>query len=333
MPASQLERFQIQDPLHGAVSCVAISPPVARDSLPLCLFLYGGGGSSETLAAIQPLLDQWWTSGALPALLLATPDVGPWSFYLDDPARGLGWESFVSQRFIPSLQTRLGASAAASVGLVGTSMGGYGALKIAFAQPARFAAVAAITPMLEPTLDAAECPLRNRFHYPPEVPQALLGLDRDAELYRRDHPAARARRNAERLRESELAIYFEAAGQDAFNAQDGAEFLHRVLWDLDIAHEYHLRRDSDHVGPDYIERLLSALRWTADQLVLREQPALDATELAWQHWLDNPGSVPPQRPLAVTSPLMPRLLRAQLSAASRRAEQLDPAFRRRYGRL
>src|SRR5271156_5002358 len=32
------------------------------------------------------------------------------------------------------------------------------------------------------------------------------------------------------------------------NAHDGAEFLHRVLWELDLSHEYHLVRSADHGG-------------------------------------------------------------------------------------
>ena len=33
------------------------------------------------------------------------------------------------------------------------------------------------------------------------------------------------------------------------NAQDGAEFLHRVLWELDLPHDYHGAAAADHLGP------------------------------------------------------------------------------------
>jgi S-formylglutathione hydrolase FrmB len=42
-------------------------------------------------------------------------------------------------------------------------MGGYGALKIAFAQPEAFKGLAAVEPMLEPALRAADVRPRNRF--------------------------------------------------------------------------------------------------------------------------------------------------------------------------
>jgi S-formylglutathione hydrolase len=53
-----------------------------------------------------------------------------------------------------------------------------------------------------------------------------------------------------------------AARACKLNAHDGAEALHRELWQLDIRHEYHLLRDADHVGPTLAPRLLEAFRWT-----------------------------------------------------------------------
>jgi S-formylglutathione hydrolase len=299
MPEPQVQRFEVVDPVHGRVPCAAVTP--ASDApRATCLFLYGGGGSRETLVEIAPLLHAWWQGARLPPMAIVTPDVGPWSFYLDDPARGMGWETFVAERLIASCGAR-------PIGAVGISMGGYGALKIAFARPRLFAAVAAVSPMIEPAVEAHQVPLRNRYHYPAEVPQALLGPERDAELYRRDHPAARARANAAALRASELAIYLDAAGADALHAQDGAEHLHRALWDLDVAHEYRLRRDADHVGPDLIDRLADAFAWAGDRLVPR------------------PSTAPDPDPRAQ--------LRAHLEPLRRAAEPLDPTFARRYGVL
>jgi S-formylglutathione hydrolase len=325
-----MHRFDVADPIHGLVPCAAIVP---RDAgpLPLCLFLYGGGGSRESLADIQPLLESWWASGRLPPLLVATPDVGAWSFYLDDAARGLGWESFITQRFVAHL--RAAFDVAPATGLVGISMGGYGALKIAFARPQEIAAVAAISPMIEPAFEAAEVRPRNRYHYPPQVPQALLGLERDAALFRADHPAGRAMAHADALRNSELGIYIDAAGNDALHAHDGAEYLHRVLWGLDVAHEYRLRRDADHVGPDLLERLFDAFAWVGGRIGPRVSAPWTDAERAWERWLDGDRASAPPAPLAPTSRLFPRLLRAQLAAERTAAEALDATWSRRYGLL
>lgn len=327
---SRLERFEVSDPVHGRVPCTALVPagPFAER---LCLFLYGGGGSAELLAQLQPLFDGWWASGALPPLAIATPDVGPFSFYLDDPARGLGWESFVATRFIAAVRARLACQARPA--LLGISMGGYGALKIAFARPSEFAAVASISPMIEPAFEADQVRPRNCFHYPPDVPQALLGLSRDAALYRSDAPVARARRNAAELRQAKLPIWIDAAGRDAFNAHDGAEFLHRVLWELDVPHDYRLRAEADHSGPDFVARMLEAFDWAATRLGAHPNAPLDAHELAWSRWLDGRSPTPPSAPPTPASPLFPRWLRAQVADARAAATRIDPTLARHYGIL
>jgi S-formylglutathione hydrolase len=334
MNQAGMSRFEVTDPIHGPVPCAALLPTAVTSPLPLCLFLYGGGGSRESLAELQPLVESLWQSGRLPPLLLATPDVGPFSFYLDDPKRGLGWESFIVERFIPSLGHRFSSlQPTAAVGLVGVSMGGYGCLKIALARPGAFAAVAAISPMIEPAHEVEQVRPRNRYHYPPPVPQALLGPDRDVELYRADHPAVRALRHAAELRGSALAIYIDAAGRDALHAHDGAEYLHRVLWDLDVAHEYRLRRDADHIGPDLVERLAEALVWVGTRVVPPAAAPLSELESAWQDWLDGRSAEPPAAPLAPVSRLFGRLLRTQLTAARRTAEACDSTVSRRNGLL
>lgn len=292
MTHARLLRFDLEDPVHARVPCAALIP----DSEPhaVCLLLYGGGGSPEMLADLQPTFEAAWSRAQLEPCILITPDVGPWSFYLDDPPRGYAWESFIVQRLVPHAR-ELGRTSGA-LGIAGMSMGGYGALKLAFKHPQLFAAVGAVSPMLEPyAQDPNTVSARNRFFYPPEVPQALLGTPRDVALYRADHPIERARA----LRQGELAIYIDAAGEDAVNAHDGAESLHRALWDLDIAHEYHLRRDSDHAGPDLASRVVSALHWVVQHL----QPTA-----------------------AVPSPL-----REQLAPQRTAAARQDPSVHRRYG--
>jgi S-formylglutathione hydrolase len=334
MSAPTLQRFEVADPIHGRVPCAALLP--ARDAAPraVCLFLYGGGGSRESLAEIEPLLRAWSQSERLAPMIIATPDVGPWSFYLDDPQRGLGWESFVAKRMTAYLQREFCGGVTLPLGAVGISMGGYAALKLALVRPRTFAAVAAISPMIEPAFEAAEVRPRNRYHYPAEVPQALLGAQRDPALYRADHPAGRAQRNANALRASELAVYIDAAGADALHAHDGAEHLHRVLWDLDVPHEYHLRRDSDHVGPDLIARLEQAFTWVSERVAPAPSPQLNESERAWLLWLDGDrSSSPPPAMLPPTSPLFSRVLRAQLDPLRRAAEASDPSFERRYGLL
>jgi S-formylglutathione hydrolase len=303
MTDAAIARFELAHEVHGPIPCVVLQPDLRSTRLPVCLFLYGGGGHPENLTQLAPILLQRWREERLAPMLIACAGVPPFCFYLDDAERGMHWESVVSDRLLSAVRSRFNVSDAN--GLVGISMGGYGALKIAFAQSATFRAVAAVAPMLEPALCADGAPLRNRFHYPHDVPAALLGAQRDAALYAADHPAQRAIQQASAIRTRELGIYLDAGGGDALNAHDGAEFLHRVLWDLDIRHDYHLLRAADHVGPSVLPRLLRAFAWVAEQLT---QP------------LTQPSTEE-------------QALRDMLAAARERAAQQDETVTRSYGRL
>ena len=171
---SDLASGHLPEPVPYAV----ITPPGYRESgpLPLCLVLMGGGGGRQSLVDCQPLFDQWWAEGSLAAMVFATPSAGL-SYYLEDSDGGVRWESFLVDDFIPHLRATCNVgSDRRSTAITGISMGGYGALKIAFARPERFAAVAAINPMLEPGYRDAEIGARNRIHHTSGGRQYLLAL-------------------------------------------------------------------------------------------------------------------------------------------------------------
>ncbi len=115
----------------------ALIIPPGTGPFPLCIVLMGGGGSRQSLIDCQPLFDRWWAEGTVAPMIFATPSAGM-SYYLD-------WDSFVIDDFIPHLRATCNVGVTA---ISGISMGGYGALKIAFAHPEKFAAVAVMNPML-----------------------------------------------------------------------------------------------------------------------------------------------------------------------------------------
>jgi S-formylglutathione hydrolase len=188
-------------------------------------------------------------------------------------------------------------------------MGGYGALKIAFAHPELFAAVTAMNPMIEPALSDAAISARNRIHHASGGPARLIGPSRDPDLFAANNPANRAIANAVRIRESGLPIYIEAGDNDFVNAHDGTEFLHRVLWDLDISHEYHLVRGADHGGPTFRPRMRATYAWLSAVLNERTLGEPSAEQLT----LDA--------------------IRAQIEPLREQAAASDPATRRRFGVL
>jgi S-formylglutathione hydrolase len=242
----------------------------------------GAGGTRDNLADLQPVFDGWWKDGLFPPMIVAVPSPGM-DYYLEDGAGGLRWDSFLAADLIPTVRAMLGASDVSVI--AGISGGGYGALKLAFARPEIFSAVAAMQPMLEPGLREADVGARNRLHHTAGGPPQIVGPARDGAIWEANNPANRARANAEAIRNSGLAIYIDAAGQDFLNAHDGAEFLHRTLWDLDIPHEYRLVRDADHGGPTMRPRLGAMFAWLGAVL---SPPAADAAvEEAAAGWLKS----------------------------------------------
>jgi len=302
--ASDVELSQVSSGhVSAVVEYAAITPAGGDGPLPLCIVLMGGGGSRQSLVDCQPLFVKWWQEGTLAPMVFATPSAGM-SYYLEDPA-GERWESFLMEHFVPHLRRTLNISARTAI--TGISMGGYGALKIAFAHPENFAAVAAMNPMIEPGFSDAEIGARNKIHHATGGPARLIGPSRDPDLFAANNPANRARANRSRICESGLPIYIEAGDNDFVNAHDGTEFLHRVLWDLDLSHEYHLVRGADHGGPTFRPRMRATYAWVSAALAAQTAAEPTAEEMALE------------------------AIRAQLEPLRDRAAASDPTTRRRFG--
>jgi S-formylglutathione hydrolase len=322
--------------LPETVPYALITPPGYKTStpLPLCLMLMGGGGSRQNLVDCQPLFESWWAEGTLPPMVVATPSPGM-SYYLEDSLGSIRWDSFLVEEFVPHLRARCSVSSdRGSTVITGISIGGYGALKTAFAHSDQFGVVAAMQPMLEPGFQDADVGARNRLHHLAGSPPQLVGPARDRSLLESNSPANRARANAELMRKSGLAIYIDAGDDDFLNAHDGAEFLHRVLWDLDVSHEYHLVRGADHGGPTLRPRMRAMYAWVGSVLTAIQSAAAEPTaeERAVNAWIDSGmAGIPPAA--APSSREFLSILKAQLRPIRDQAAAADPTTTRRYGVL
>ncbi len=322
----------------------AILPPHYEKGgpIPLCLVLHGGGGTHQNLVDSKPIYDELWASGALPPMVLASASISPLGFYLDHPGNKVRWETFIAHDFIAHLRRtyKVGNDRNSTI-ITGISMGGHGSLRIAFRNPDRFAAVAVLEPAVDPALRLDDVTERNHFFYPPVLKSGgdasadlFVGTSRDAELFKANNPASVAVANADAIRKSGLAIYIEAGDDDVFNLHDGAEFLHRVLWDLDISHEYHMVRGADHVGPSLRPRMLETYSWVGSILTrpTSQDDQVTAAEHAWVEWMESPAKGNPPL-IDPASPAMIRAYRTWLASARKKAAEVDPTTNRRYGIL
>jgi S-formylglutathione hydrolase len=305
----------------------AVLAPDWEEPLPLCILLLGAGGMRDSMVDLQPLFDQWWADNAVPPMIIATPTAGL-DYYMEVPAGPVRWDSFLAGDLVPHLRSAFNTSACTVI--AGISGGGYGGLKLAFTHSHLFAAVAAMQPMLEPGLRESDVGPRNRLHHSAGGPPQLIGLARDPALWESNNPANRVRANAPRIRDSGLAIYLEAGDRDFLNAHDGAEFLHRVLWDLDLSHEYHLVRGADHGGPTMRPRLRAMFAWFGSLW----NPALPdaAAEEAAAVWLQSGMRGKPPAGATTTNAFI-RSLRAGFEPLRAQAAQSDPTTNLTFGRL
>lgn len=195
-------------------------------------------------------------------MVVATPSVTPRCFYMDFKDGSEKWESFLMGPFRDHLQKTYNASSDPKKNLLmGASMGGMGSLRLGFKYPQRFGGLAAQEPGIEPILHWKDMQVRHRFWRADGLFEAAFGKPVDPQYWEANNPASIAKANAKGLIASGLQIYMDAGDEDMFLLHEGTEFLHRVLWDAGVKHEYHLVRGADHVGRTLRPRSIEALEF------------------------------------------------------------------------
>ncbi|WP_445376260.1 alpha/beta hydrolase [Niveispirillum fermenti] len=250
----------------GDVAVQLYTPPGygQGQALPLMLFLHGGNGSEKDLLAFTPAIDAAIHAGMIPPLVIATPSARR-SLYMDFRDGSERWETFIMSELLPHLRASLSVSAERRHSFIGgISMGGLGSLRLAFKHPDSFAAVAALEPAIEPVLSWADVGPNVKFWRPDRVVQPIFGSPVDLDYWAANNPATIASNDPGRL--VNLPIYLDVGDQDMLYLHQGVEFLHRILFDAGVGHEYRLVRGADHVGPSLVPRVLDALGFIGRQI-------------------------------------------------------------------
>jgi S-formylglutathione hydrolase len=242
------------------VECAVLLPESERGSVseeegyPLVLLLHGAGGDRLYIERERPLVTEMWESGALPRFVMATASVPPGTIYMDDVHGIAKWETFMMREFLPHLRSTYPVSAERKMTLItGISMGGAGSARLAFKYPEEFGAVAMMEAGVWAGTSWAEVPDHLKIRTA-ERRAALFGDPFDADHWEANNPASIVADNPARIREAGIEIYIECGDMDGFGFHENAEFLHRLLWDEKIPHEFRLVRWADHVGSTLAER-------------------------------------------------------------------------------
>lgn len=231
----------------------------AAQPLPLILHLHGAMSSAASLEMARTAYEAAWVAGYLPPVIVAcasTPTQG--GFYIDYPGGPL-WESMVACELPEHLaeRHRLASHRAA----IGFSMGGYGALKIALRRPNAYQAVAALCPTVFPAEDLESVPARNRSAVLDELNRAMgSGGYETCSVY------GILRNNLVALRAADVGIFIDCGELDEFALYDGARYLHRVLTELSVPHEFRPIPGAGHADAHAAVRQAAAIRFIGNAL-------------------------------------------------------------------
>ena len=205
---------------------------------PVLYFLHGLGGNEQSLFNNgSSLLDDLHRQGKIGDFLIVEPE-GRRSFYINSADGKVRYSDFLIREFIPQIETKYRIrSGRAGRAISGISMGGYGAIRLAFAHPEMFSAVSAQSAALitEPPQE-----LNNAVESGSEgadVLGAVFGNPIDIAHWNDNSPFVLAKRNIIALRK--LTIYFNCGQDDNFGFEKGAAELHQLLQKEKIPHEYH----------------------------------------------------------------------------------------------
>jgi len=203
---------------------------------PVLYYLHGLGDNEQSLLNLGgwDLISELRRKGKIDDFIVLAPFAGR-TFYVNSENGQFRYEDFFLKEFMPQMEKKYRVEGTrATRGITGVSMGGYGALRFAFKYPDQFAAVSAQMPAL-----ITELP-RDFNKGGPGSPGALVRevfgspayFDRNNVFYfARTQPAASLRR---------LKIYFDAANNDDFGFEQGAQQLHELLDSRSIPNEFHL---------------------------------------------------------------------------------------------
>jgi len=220
--------------------CVLLPPSYDSEKTrryPILYLLHGLGDNDQFLihSGGMNLVEDLWEQHALGELLIVTPAAGA-SFYINSHDGKRRYEDFFLQEFMPGVEKRYRTQPGrGSRGIGGISMGGYGALHIAFRHPQLFAAVGAHSAALIeklPNISAQNSRQMSQLR----VLGDAFGSPFDAAFWNQNDPLMIART----ANLSGLKIYFDCGSEDDYGFDAGAADLDKLLASRHIPHQFHL---------------------------------------------------------------------------------------------
>src|ERR1700693_2742765 len=215
--------------------CVMLPPPYAaatrghsRRRYPVLYFLHGLGDNEQTLfkSGGWDLIEELRQKRQISDFLVVAPE-GKRTFFINSADGRVRYSDFFIREFLPYIESHYSIRRERSArAITGVSMGGYGALRFAFAYPELFSSVSAQSAAL-----ITESPRPTETMPMPTPLSGLLGAvfgnPVDLHHWNQNSPFVLAKQNRAAIRNLGLSVYFNCGREDEFGFDKGAAEMHR----------------------------------------------------------------------------------------------------------
>jgi S-formylglutathione hydrolase FrmB len=182
------------------------------------------------------IMDRMIADGKIGEFIVAVP-FGGTSFYTNLRDGSEKWEDVIITEFVPMIESTYRVNGSrATRGISGTSMGGYGALKLAMKHPDLFGSASAHSAVLMEDLSAAKVSA-GRLQRLQSLFDRVFGISKDLTYWEANNPMVLAK-DTKKL--NGLKLYFDCGTEDEYGFDVGARRLDEMLTKAGYPHEAHL---------------------------------------------------------------------------------------------
>jgi S-formylglutathione hydrolase FrmB len=206
---------------------------------PVLYFLHGLFEDEKrwsTRGQTDQIMNRMIAEGKIGEFIVAIP-YGGTSFYTNTRDGREKWEDAIVTEFIPLIESSYRINATRTTrGISGTSMGGYGALKIAMKHPDLFGSASAHSAVLLQDLSAAKVSA-GRLQRFQDMFDKIYGINQDLTYWEANNPMTLAK-DTKKL--NGLKLYFDCGTEDEYGFDVGTRQLDEMLTKAGYPHESHL---------------------------------------------------------------------------------------------
>jgi S-formylglutathione hydrolase FrmB len=242
---SRIDYATMQSAALGRELKFAVQLPPSYDKdpkrkFPVLYFLHGMNGNEGEFEnrGVAAAINKLREDGKIGEMIIVAPG-GKNSFYLN-AKNGEQYEDAIIKDLIPHVEkTYRTAGTRDGRAIQGISMGGYGALVLAFKHPEMFSSVTAHCAAIFTELPNTSGTDR-RGQFLARLVGSIFGEPADQAFFHANNPMDLAVTNAALLKKSAMKIYFDVGDQDRYGfTQPNKDFAER-LTKAGVAHEFHV---------------------------------------------------------------------------------------------